>query len=334
MAGRHPYHNLELSAFWDKAVSGINFLDTEHIWKGRDLIDKNLRTGTAGSCFAQHVTAGLKKRGFKFMDLELKPDFIEDDAEAKNFGYGIYSCRYGNIYSLPQLLQLLEEASGEFSNADPVWENDGRYYDSSRPAVMPGGVSSENLIRENRKIHLEKVRELFTNVELFVFTLGLTEVWRHSKSGMVFPTAPGVIAGDFDRDKYHFDNLSYEDNIQAFNTFHKKLSAVNPGVRIIITVSPVPFKATYSGDHVLVANTRSKSLLRTVADAVSNKYDNVHYFPSYELINAHPGRAMFYEPDMRRVNSHGVDFVMEHFFGNKDESGDDSGVLCDDEFLT
>ena len=67
---------------------------------------------TAGSCFAQHIGRALRGRGLGYLDLEPPPAFLTED-EANRLGYGLYSCRYGNIYTVRQLLQLFQEAHGE-----------------------------------------------------------------------------------------------------------------------------------------------------------------------------------------------------------------------------
>jgi hypothetical protein len=93
------------------------------------------------------------------------------------------------------------------------------------------------------------------------------------------------------------------------------IKSINPAIRFIVTVSPVPLTATNSADHVLVATTRSKSILRAVAGEVALTRDDTDYFPSYELVTAPPMRGTFFEPNMREVSPHGVRFVMDSFFG-------------------
>jgi DNA-binding IclR family transcriptional regulator len=79
-------------------------------------------------------------------------------------------------------------------------------------------------------------------------------------------------------------------------------------------VSPVPLTATASGDHVLVATTRSKSTLRTVAAELAADDPGVDYFPSYEVITGAPARMAFFEDNLRSVRAEGVATVMGHFF--------------------
>ena len=87
----------------------------------------------------------------------------------------------------------------------------------------------------------------------------------------------------------------------------------------------------------------SKSVLRSVAGELSEDIEDIHYFPSYELISSHPSRGMFYENDLRNVSPFGVDFVMNHFFSGSlaDEfsnspyyyANGDFDLICDEEAL-
>ena len=96
--------------------------------------------------------------------------------------------------------------------------------------------------------------------------------------------------------------------------FHEILRSLNPAARMLLTVSPVPLIATASPEHVLVATTYSKCVLRAAAGSLAERLPDCHYFPSFEIIASHPSRAMFFDPDLRTVSDRGVDFVMEHFF--------------------
>jgi hypothetical protein len=65
---------------------------------------------------------------------------------------------------------------------------------------------------------------------------------------------------------------------------------------VILTVSPVPLAATFTGRDVLVANMYSKSVLRAVAEEIRARFDFVDYFPSYESVMLSP-RATTWEED-------------------------------------
>lgn len=147
---------------------------------------------TAGSCFAQHVGNALRKNGFSIIDTEPMPDICPKEIQTK-YGYGLYSARYGNVYSLRQFLQLTKEAHGLFRPSEPVGERNGRYYDAQRPGVEPEGYETPEDVIIARRAHLEAVRSAFAQADLIVFTLGLTEAWEHIESGTVYPRAPRTI---------------------------------------------------------------------------------------------------------------------------------------------
>lgn len=308
-----PYRNRPKRAFWRSGVAEVSGAVAPELYKPKFTIKPEDRIGTAGSCFAQHLGRNLSRRGYIVVDMEPAPAAL-DLAVAQRFGYGIYSARYGNIYSVRQMLQLVRECTGRFTPADRVWEREGRFFDAQRPSVEPEGLASPELVLEHRAYHLQKVRRMFRSIDVLVFTLGLTEVWETADGSTVFPTAPGTIAGDFDPVRYRFRNLSFDEINGDFRKLLNLLTRINPKLRVLLTVSPVPLTATATDNHVLVATTYSKSVLRAIAGEVSAKNDFVDYFPSYEIIMGAPARYSFFEDNMREVTAAGVANVMTTFF--------------------
>jgi hypothetical protein len=86
---------------------------------------------------------------------------------------------------------------------------------------------------------------------------------------------------------------------------------VNPTLKLILTVSPVPLAATATDEHVALANTVAKASLRLAAAALARE-PGVYYFPAYEIITA-PGQDYF-AADRRSIREEGIDRVMELFF--------------------
>lgn len=138
--------------------------------------------------------------------------------------------------------------------------------------------------------------------------------------GAVYPVCPGTLAGTFDSDQYEFRNFTFREIHEDFLAFRERIKAVNPTVKFILTVSPVPLTATRSDDHIAVATSYSKSVLRAVAGQICQECHDVDYFPSYEIIASPVMRGMFFEPNMRSVNPAGVTYVMTHFFAQHDPS--------------
>jgi hypothetical protein len=145
--------------------------------------------------------------------------------------------------------------------------------------------------------------------------MGLTECWRSKADGAVFPICPGVEGGEYNKEDYEFYNQTVEDVESDMSQFISLLIGVNPKVKVILTVSPVPLMATARTDtHVLSATTYSKSVLRVSAESITNKFDNVFYFPSFEIITGNFNRGQYYSEDLRSVLEVGVDHVMSLFF--------------------
>lgn len=310
---KNPYKTQPERAFWKASVGTRHYADFADIWQPMPL-QKNDRIATAGSCFAQHIGNNLALRGAAFMDMEPAPPIFSSAAEARRWGYGVFSCRYGNLYTSRQLLQLFDEAHGNRTPSEVVWEKEGRFFDALRPGIDPVGQEGAEDVVALRQLHLKAVRRMFAELDVFVFTMGLTEGWEGVNDGTMYPVAPGTIAGDYKPERYRFRNLRAIEIRADMEAFWSRLREVNPRARMLLTVSPVPLAATATDNHVLVATTYSKSVLRSVAGELSEDNQDIYYFPSYEIISSHPYRGTFFEPDLRNVNLFGVNHVMTHFF--------------------
>lgn len=311
-----PYEGLPPRNYWRTGVAEQHPLTVQDLWRPKFPIEATTRIATAGSCFAQHIARYLRERNYAVIDAEPAPRGLEA-ATAKEFGYGLYSARYGNIYVVRQLLQLINESLGRFRPEDAVWEKNGRFFDALRPSVEPNGLASPELVALHRAQHLQRVREVFESADLLVFTLGLTESWVHTASGTAFPTAPGTIAGRFDPARHAFKNFTFREIHEDFLEARRLLKELRPGMRFLLTVSPVPLTATATGNHVLPATVYSKSVLRGVAGQLADECEDVDYFPSYEIIASHFSKGFFYEPNLRTVGDAGVQAVMRVFFSQQ-----------------
>lgn len=313
----NPYESLPEAAFWRSAVAEASPFELRNVYRKKFDISDGTKIATAGSCFAQHISRYFRYHGYNVLDVEPAPCWLPQELHAQ-YGYSIYSARYGNIYTIPQLLQLAREVIGEFEPDDIAWTKQGKIYDALRPAVEPDGFETIDEMRAHRQFHIGRVRHLLMSMDVLIFTLGLTEVWQHRRSGTVYPTAPGVYAGAFDTDEYEFVNSSYAELDRYFRQFIDILHTIRGGnvLRIILTVSPVPLTATAAGVHVLQATTYSKSVLRALAGSLCSQFDFIDYFPSYEIVLNQGARGLFFEHNLRSVTRLGVEVVMREFFSN------------------
>lgn len=313
-----PYEDLPASAFWTSGVAKASPYSMESIYTRKWKIPGKARIATAGSCFAQHIARHLRQRGADVIDTEPAPPSMPQDRRSA-YGFGMYSARYGNIYTAAQLLQLAREAIEGHTPDNIIWERDGRFFDALRPGVEPKGLATADDVLRHRAYHIERVREVLAAADVIVFTLGLTEAWQDRRHGTVYPTAPGTIAGEFDPDRYQFVNYGFREvtkDMQSFISLMKGFRADRgqQNTRYILTVSPVPLTATASGEHVLAATTYSKSVLRAVAGHLAAKFPAVDYFPSFEIITNQAARGAFFASNLRSVQDEGVNVVMNAFF--------------------
>lgn len=314
----HPYAGLPEYAYWRQAVSDVPAEAVDPVVKPRFQIALEDKVATAGSCFAQHISKRLRAGGFNYFLAE--PALGQAQAEQR--GFYDFSARYGNIYTARQLLQLFDRAFGYYMPLERVWTRlDGAFCDPFRPRIEPEGYASPEAVLQDAARHLEAVRRMFVEMDVFVFTLGLTECWLSKLDGAAFPVAPGVAAGIFSSEKHAFVNFGVAEVVADMKAFLGKLKIVNPGARVLLTVSPVPLVATQEDQHVLVSTIYSKSVLRVAAEQITSSYENVQYFPSYEIITGPHSQGGYFGPDRRSITDSGVDHVMRVFMSTMTASG-------------
>jgi len=307
----NPYHGLGDFHFWRKAMTdpAPGHIDTV---RRSALIEPHHKVATLGSCFAQQIARHIMASGLQHYDAEPAPPGMPTEL-ARAHGYGVFSARYGNVYTVRQALQLFDRAFGAFRPQEAVWAQDGRYVDAFRPAIEPGAWAHPDDVLAEADRHLACVRQLFCGFDWLVFTLGMTEAWRSRQDGAVYPMAPGVAGGSFDATRHEFVNFSAGQVSADLNELVTKIASVNPKGRILLTVSPVPIIATYENRHVWVASTVTKARLRVAADEAEHAHLQVMYFPSYEVITSPAAGNRYYADDLRQVTEAGVKHVMRLF---------------------
>jgi len=327
---RYPYAKLPDTAYWRRAVANVAdgaldpVVDVPFTFGPRD------RVATGGSCFAQHIGRYLNAANCSYLVTEQAHPIVHPEA-ARAANFGVFTARYGNIYTARQLVQLFNRAYGRFKPADDVWFEGPRHFvDPFRPNIQPGGFNSQREFDQDRERHFAAVRAAFETLDIFVFTLGLTEAWRARKDGAVYPVCPGVSGGKFSARDHEFVNFEVADVVLDMTTFIRDLRKVNTKAKIILTVSPVPLAATAEKRHVLASTVYSKSVLRVAAEMISRNTAGVAYFPSYEIV-ASGFAGNYFAADKRSVTDEGVAHVMrvfaEHFLSKARPGGKVAGFL-------
>lgn len=305
----HPYKNAPPGSLWKQAVSQ-GFM-AEDLIDGPPLLGEGDKVMSAGSCFAANIVPWLEGAGITYVWTERPhPLFAMTHKEA--LSYHKFSAAYGNIYTTRHLKQLMERALGRFQPAEDRWHVGGRVIDPYRPGLAFAASSDFEFDLLTRQ-HLDCVVAAVEQADVFIFTLGLTEAWVSRQDGAVFPACPGTVAGTFEPDLHAFANFSMGQVTADLMDALALMREVNPRLRIILSVSPVPLVATAMRKHVLLSNTYSKSVLRVAAEEVIRRLPEARYFPAYEIVTGPQAPHSFFEADRREPSEEAIRTVMGVF---------------------
>jgi hypothetical protein len=304
----HPYTHAEPKSFWSRGVAR-RFDAASMVPEGALVLRRGDRVMSAGSCFAANIVPYLEKSGFPYVRTEQRHPLLR--APAENLGYDNFSAAYGNLYTARQLRQLLQRALGYWAPREDSWEDpaDGTLIDPFRPGLRYRARSRDEHALLTRQ-HLDCVRRAFEEATVFVFTLGLTEAWVSRQDGAVFPACPGTVGGEFDAGRHAFHNFTVGEVVADMAEFIADVRRINPALRIVLTVSPVPLVATATDGHVLTSTIYSKSVLRVAAEDIVRNHRDALYFPAYEIVTGPQAPERFFEADRRNVSREAVDTVM------------------------
>jgi predicted Zn-dependent protease len=126
--------------------------------------------------------------------------------------------------------------------------------------------------------------------------------------------------------RFDLEILSYQKCEAALLAAIDAVRSSNPTIKILVTTSPVPLSATFSGQDIRIANTYSKSILRAVCGALTLKRPLVDYFPSYESVMlSHPDDV--WEQDRIHVSYRFVGQIVAHLLKSYFEDADGSSEL-------
>ncbi|HMG82746.1 MAG TPA: GSCFA domain-containing protein [Ferruginibacter sp.] len=109
-------------------------------------------------------------------------------------------------------------------------------------------------------------------------------------------------------DKFNKKLLSADEITKMLKEVMEKLSAFNPNIKIIFTISPV--RHLRDG---FVENNRSKAMLIQAVHQLVSENDTVFYFPAYELVIDDLRDYRFYAEDMVHPNYAATNYVWEKF---------------------
>lgn len=251
-------------------------------------ISRETKVLAMGSCFAEHFVAFLARHAYNRWQLPPEPHspVQEDLLVAIPSGFE-------NIFTITQQLRWAFE---EFTPQSNLWfTKDKRTYEAT----------------EDRR---EKVNRGFREADVFILTLGLSEVWFDQvENEPMWRTIP---LRYYEPGRHVCRAVTVAETLQSLIELNGIVERFLPAKRIVLTLSPIPLTGTFRNQSVIAANQVSKAVLRAALDqflsdpqiAGSGRY---FYFPSYEIVfhlTDHP-----FLPDNRHVRPEIAEYVLNVF---------------------
>src|SRR5947207_3155068 len=267
-------------------------------------IEPTDRIFALGSCFARHVEGALSSLGFAVESLTSDLDEFEVKGP-KNTPIGFMN-KY-NTESIYNELRWALEPGAEFPAEALVQVEDDVWSDPhTSPAFGHAGLAVT--LRRHRL--MTDVVGGVVDCRVVVITLGLVETFFDTVTGLYTNSTPPL---NVQHERFRFRVLSHDQLVDGLERIHRILTERgHPDLHVVVTVSPVPLDATFTGEDVVVANMFSKSVLRAAAAEWAGKHENLHYFPSYEIV-MNSRREDAWERDGRHVRFELVHHVMSLF---------------------
>lgn len=256
----------------------------EHLLAGlmppEPFIDAESTIVAFGSCFAQHVSGYLNHLGFDVASNRRGRAYITE------MGDGIV-----NTFAIRQQFE---------------WAWQGRI----PPVPLWHGYSGAEFGYDEEA--RQATQDLFDRADVFIITLGLSEIWYDEPTGEVFWRA--VPQEAYDAERHKFRTATVAENKANLHAVCNLIQQRRPDSRTIFTVSPVPMSATFRPVSAISASTASKASLRAAVDEVLQERGDTQrlfYHPSYEVVLEcfrHP-----FQDDNRHPFAHVLELNMRAF---------------------
>ena len=213
-----------------------------------------------------------------------------------------------NPLSMAQGMERL--LSDDAPREDELVLRDGRWH-----SMMHHGDFSHS----SKEVALQQMRKAFgrsrvalAGTDLLILTLGTA--WVYERQGEVVNNCHKLPAGDFTRRR-----LSVDEIVSVWGRLIPALIEQAPGIRILLTVSPIPHYRDGAHESRL-----SKAILLLAAERLTELFpDRVSYFPSYEIMQDELRDYRFYDRDMAHPSDQAAEYIIERFreYYLREESG-------------
>ncbi|MFL0299154.1 GSCFA domain-containing protein [Aquirufa novilacunae] len=184
------------------------------------------------------------------------------------------------------------------SVSEEVYEQNGYFLHPDYHSVFTATTADE-LLDDVRSVGAE-VSNFIADTDFLLLTWGTSFSYFDKYLNESVANCHKMPADRFEK------RLSSVDEI--VENFSSLLSTLPSTTHVVLTVSPV--RHTKDG---MLENQVSKSTLRLAADIVSKRFENVHYFPAFEIMLDELRDYRFYEADLIHPNEQAQAYIWERF---------------------
>ena len=147
-------------------------------------------------------------------------------------------------------------------------------------------------------------RQWLSSLDVLLLTFGTSWVYEDGQTGCIVGNCHKLPESCFRRRR-----LSVEEIVDDYTDLLTTLWKQRPGLRVILTVSPI--RHVRDGLH---ANQLSKATLLLAIDALQQQFaGRIFYFPAYELLNDELRDYRFYADDLVHPSDLAVGYVWQRF---------------------
>lgn len=241
-------------------------------------LDMGSTVVSLGSCFADEVGHRLQAAG---LSVELNP--------------------FGTLYNPASVASALDRLMADQElTTDNLVQHDGLWHSWYHHGSYSRPTPQECLDACNTAIH--HAHKTLATADMLIVTFGTAFVFEHE--GQVVANCHKLPAQCFVRRR-----MSVHEVVALWQPLRERLSAFNPRLHVVFTVSPIRHMA--DGAH---GNQLSKStLLLATEQLVGLQPTLAAYFPAYEIVLDELRDYRFYGPDMAHPTPLAVDIVWERF---------------------
>lgn len=209
---------------------------------------------------------------------------------------------FGTIFNPSSIAQLLRH-SLEQQAPDPntYLSREGIYYNELLHSDF--SASDQAQLSQQVQAAFTEVNQWLHQSSWLLVTFGTAFIYRRKSTGNIVTNCHQLPASLFERSL-----LSVEEIVTDFTALWKQLRAVNPNLRIVLTVSPV----RHLKDN-LAMNSVNKSVLRLACHALQEQLEGVDYFPAYEALMDDLRDYRFYKADLVHPNEAAESYIWELF---------------------